>query len=505
MEYVIRRGRANHVQLCALIFTSSYFPTPPCGLQFQDKDWSVDIPVPIPTGPTGLRKHVAPKVSSVIPVEHRRAKSTEFSNEGRPYLKVLHLADLHYDPSYREGSSTKCGAPICCQAQSGSPMTGEAGAGRWGDYGPCDSPEILVRNMLEDIRRRHSDIDYIIYTGDSVAHDLWKLSREKNTKVINKVGELLKEYFPYTPIVGALGNHESFPRDSFPPPEDATVNRKFSNLWLYNLMADQWQSFLPNVNISTEARISGSYSVLIQPGFRIISLNTNFCYKFNWWIMYKNNDPGNVLRWLVRELQKAEDKGEYVHIIAHIAPLYADCYEQWRYQFSRIVSRFSGTIRGQFYGHSHMTEVLLNYDVNDPKRPVGVQYLTPSNTPYHRLNPSYTLFYVDGSHPDSTRAVLDSNTYFLNLTAANAHDDVTWHLLYSARRDLSLRTLEAPDWHDLVRRMDKDPELTRKFHAFAVKMSDVLKDECDKSCRRVIVCNMVESDRFLPRKCKNSR
>ncbi|KAA0184609.1 hypothetical protein HAZT_HAZT002047 [Hyalella azteca] len=402
--------------------------------------------------------------------------------------------------------------------------------------------DVQKKQKCSDAVSPRQDIDYIIYTGDSVAHDLWKLSREKNTKVINKVGELLKEYFPYTPIVGALGNHESFPRDryaiiyilkfgfsSFPPPEDATVNRKFSNLWLYNLMADQWQSFLPNVNISTEARISGSYSVLIQPGFRIISLNTNFCFKFNWWVLYKSNDPGNVLRWLVRELQKAEDKGEYVHIIAHIAPLYADCYEQWGHQFSRIVSRYSRTIRGQFYGHSHMTEVLLNYDVNDPKRPVGVQYLTPSNTPYRRLNPSYTLFYVDGNHADSTRinsnlktvrlnafrcislilnthdtqAVLDSNTYFLNLTAANAHDDVTWHLLYSARRDLSLRTLEAPDWHDLVRRMDKDPELTRKFHAYAVKMSDVLKDDCDRSCRRLLVCNMVESDRFLPRKCKN--
>ncbi|XP_047741266.1 uncharacterized protein LOC125179444 [Hyalella azteca] len=56
MEYVVRRGHVNHVQLCALIFTSSYFPTPPCGLQFQDKDWSVNIPGPIPTGSSGQLK-----------------------------------------------------------------------------------------------------------------------------------------------------------------------------------------------------------------------------------------------------------------------------------------------------------------------------------------------------------------------------------------------------------------------------------------------------------------
>ncbi|KAF2363499.1 Calcineurin-like phosphoesterase domain ApaH type [Trinorchestia longiramus] len=557
LEYVIRRGHASPVQLCELIFSSRSVSTDlHCNLQFQGDEWAVHIPPSIPgRGAKQLSvnesdpKHVMAErgvclpsfgrdmktqllhcevflaqiksrskvsamsalsvsdaASALLPDVHVRGKRLGRQNDlngGRPYMKMLHLTDLHYDPKYQAGSNAECGAPVCCQVDSGIPRNPAAAAGKWGDYRSCDSPERLVLHMLDHIRSNHPDIDYILYTGDSVPHDLWRLNKEKNSAVINRVEKLLSEYFPNTPIFGALGNHESFPRDSFPPPEDLTVDRKFNNLWLYNLMADHWQHHLPNANISKEARITGSYSALLEPGFRIISVNTNFCNKLNWWVLYKNTDPGNVLRWLVQELLQAEQRGERVQIIAHIAPLYGDCYEQWRHQFSRVVTRFSKTIRGQFYGHSHLMEVLLHYDVDNPNRPVGVQYLTPSNTPYSRLNPSYTLFYIDGNHPESTRAVLDKEIFFMNLTAANSQDDVRWLPLYSIKKDLNLNSLEAIDWEGFVRRMDKDPELTRKFHQYQVVASDVQKDDCDRDCRKQIICSMVDGDSFLPRKCSN--
>ncbi|KAF2363498.1 Calcineurin-like phosphoesterase domain ApaH type [Trinorchestia longiramus] len=509
LEYVIRHSDASPAQLCELIFSSRSVSTDlHCDLQFQGDEWAVHIPPSIPgRGAKQLsvnKRFVSDAVPDLLPDPHVRVKRMGRQNDfngGRPYLKMLHLTDLHYDPKYLAGSNAECGAPICCQVDSGNPRNPAAAAGKWGDYRSCDSPERLVLHMLDHIRSNHPDIDYILYTGDSVPHDIWRLNKEKNSVVINRVEKLLSEYFPNMPIFGALGNHESFPRDSFPPPEDSTVDKKFSNLWLYNLMADHWQHHLPNANISKEARITGSYSALLEPGFRIISVNTNFCYKINWWVLYKNTDPGNVLRWLVLELLQAEQRSERVQIIAHIAPLYGDCYEQWRHQFSRVVTRFSKTIRGQFYGHSHLMEVLLHYDVDNPNRPVGVQYLTPSNTPYNRLNPSYTLFYIDGNHPESTRAVLDKEIFFMNLTAANSQDDVRWLPLYSVKKDLNLDSLEAIDWEGFVRRMDQDPELTRKFHQYQVVASDVQKDDCDRDCRKQIICSMVDGDNFLPRKC----
>lgn len=72
--------------------------------------------------------------------------------------------------------------------------------------------------------------------------------------------------------------------------------------------------------------------------------------------------------------------------------------------------RFSHVVRGQFYGHSHMDEFRIHYgpgpDGSGRKRPVGVQYITPNNGPYHNLNPSYRVYYIDGDHPHTTRVRL---------------------------------------------------------------------------------------------------
>lgn len=57
------------------------------------------------------------------------------------------------------------------------------------------------------------DIDYIMWTGDSVPHDLWKITRRGNRAVLSQVADMIHQYFPGTPVYGSIGNHESFPRD----------------------------------------------------------------------------------------------------------------------------------------------------------------------------------------------------------------------------------------------------------------------------------------------------
>ena len=57
------------------------------------------------------------------------------------------------------------------------------------------------------------DIDYVVCTGDLVPHHIWKVSREGNLAVVREMADLVKGFFPNIPIYGAVGNHESFPRD----------------------------------------------------------------------------------------------------------------------------------------------------------------------------------------------------------------------------------------------------------------------------------------------------
>jgi sphingomyelin phosphodiesterase len=55
------------------------------------------------------------------------------------------------------------------------------------------------------------DIDYIIWTGDLVPHDIWNQTKEENLKIIKENIKQMTEKFPGVPIFPSLGNHESAP------------------------------------------------------------------------------------------------------------------------------------------------------------------------------------------------------------------------------------------------------------------------------------------------------
>ena len=73
-----------------------------------------------------------------------------------------------------------------------------------------------------------------------------------------------------------------------------------------------WTKFgLPSETSST-IRHGGYYTALIQPGLRIVSLNTNYCYTFNWWTLSSAKDPASLLSWLTKTLEDAEIANEKV-------------------------------------------------------------------------------------------------------------------------------------------------------------------------------------------------
>ena len=58
-------------------------------------------------------------------------------------------------------------------------------------------------------------------------------SRAGNIHVLEETSAQLRKYFPDIPILPALGNHESVPVDSFPPP---FVQGPHSIDWLYSAL-----------------------------------------------------------------------------------------------------------------------------------------------------------------------------------------------------------------------------------------------------------------------------
>jgi len=53
--------------------------------------------------------------------------------------------------------------------------------------------------------------DLILWTGDSSSHDLYRLTAKDIRESVQSLSDILYSYFPNTPIVPALGNHDFHP------------------------------------------------------------------------------------------------------------------------------------------------------------------------------------------------------------------------------------------------------------------------------------------------------
>ncbi|XP_072766860.1 sphingomyelin phosphodiesterase [Anoplolepis gracilipes] len=405
--------------------------------------------------------------------------------ENVPTFKVLHISDTHYDPYYQEGANAECNEPLCCRLTNGAPLTASAAAGRWGDYRKCDTPKRTLDHMLKHIADTHSDIDYILWTGDLPPHDVWNQTREENLKVLRNTVTQMVEMFPGIPIFPALGNHESAPVNSFPPP---FVPEENSISWLYDELDKQWRRWLP-AGVSHTVRSGAFYSVLVRPGFRILSVNMNYCNNKNWWLLINSTDPVSELQWLVYELQSAEINGEKVHIIGHIPPGHSDCLKVWSRNYYHIINRYESTITAQFFGHTHYDEFQLFYDTSDLGRALSIAYVGPSVSPYYDLNPGYRIYYIDGDHPKTTRMVIDHESWVMNLKEANLYDYPIWHKLYSARQAYQMASLLPKDWDSLIDKMTNEPALFDLYYKHYYKNSPV-RPTCNDECRKRLLCDL---------------
>lgn len=165
--------------------------------------------------------------------------------------------------------------------------------------------------------------------------------------------------------------------------------------WLYEHLWSLWQAWLdPNdADIKNTILEGGYYTVVPEPGFRIISLNNNDCYLFNWFIFQDGKIAIKQLQWLHDTLLKAEQNNEKVHILAHIPSGSADCWTVWAREYNHLIARFSSTISGIFNGHTHKDEMIVHYSKNG--HAAGVSWNGGSLTSYSYKNPNYRIYTVE--------------------------------------------------------------------------------------------------------------
>ncbi|XP_040908189.1 sphingomyelin phosphodiesterase [Toxotes jaculatrix] len=414
---------------------------------------------------------------------------------GSPRSRILFLTDIHWDQEYQAGSAADCKDPLCCRKDTGFPSWRRREAGYWGTYSKCDLPLRTVENLLKNVAKA-GPWDWVYWTGDIPAHNVWSQTRKQQLSELTVISRLIRKHLgPNVTVYPAVGNHESTPVNSFPPP---FVHGNRSSTWLYNTMAEEWSAWLPEQALKT-LRYGGFYTVEIQPGLRVVSLNMNFCARENFWLMVNSTDPANQLQWLLHILQASEDKGEKVHIIGHIPP--GLCLGSWSWNYYHIVNRYESTIAGQFFGHTHLDEFQMFYDEEKMTRPLGVAFIAPSATTYVNLNPGYRVYYVDGNYKGSSRLVLDHETYILNLTVANhspgaplsPDPNPKWTLLYRATEAYGLSSLFPSDYHGLIQTFINEDRVFQKF--WYLRFKGHVSEPCKETCKTTLLC-FLKSGRY---------
>ena len=203
-------------------------------------------------------------ISDILNAEWRHSNHNINYRRLQP-IRILQLTDIHLDHKYKVGTPVDCGMFTCCHEG----MNGSGKAGQYGDYA-CDLPIATLDLLTDHLQQLNPQPDIIVYTGDNPPHDNWEESWQSQTNSTNFLVKYLSTKLPNQTIYPAMGNHETFPESFYYPP-------RYRNLT--DALAEFWQRWveLPENALQT-IRAGGFYTMLIRPGLRLMSINTDFGY-----------------------------------------------------------------------------------------------------------------------------------------------------------------------------------------------------------------------------------
>lgn len=462
-------------------------------------------------------------VSSLFP-KPKPANATAPKPSGKR-VKVLHMSDFHLDPRYSAASEANCSSSMCCRTNVENALLGAGQvalpAPLYGAY-KCDTPYDLGLAALQAVgpltgTSKDQPLAWTVYTGDLVSHDPQsQLSRAYTEYAETSVYGMFKKYIT-GPVFAALGNHDSNPEaidslHNLPGP----LGQQQS--WNYGHVAGLWQheGWIGPAEAAEARTHYGAYSIKNPYGLRVITFNTDFWYKSNFLNYINTTDPDNsgIFKWMIGELQAAEDAGERVWIVGHVLsgwdgtnplPNPTDLFYQ-------IVDRYSPhVIANVFFGHTHEDQVMIYYanngTVRDAANALTTGWIGPSVTPLTNLNSGFRLYEVDTGSFD----VVDAWTFVANVSAFPELSGTgpTYSLEYSARDTYGLAAadwpaeapLNATFWHRVTEAMETNRTLVGVFNTLQGKSSMMSPNCTNDACAEAKVCYIRSGSVALGSQC----
>lgn len=430
-----------------------------------------------------------------VSMSEKPADASRPASSGQTPIQIVHISDIHIDRNYTEGASYNCTKNICCRSYDADDAPGvtDYPAGPYGNP-ECDSPVTLEESLYAAIESLVPNRTFTIFTGDVIEGDVWETTDDEVTAGLNDAyGRMEKIGQTYA----VIGNHDSCPVDSFPPAAVDTTYAAETQIFYDTLSADI-ESWIGSTAATQVSSNYGSYSVVDSTtGLRLISLNTNFWYKSNYW-MYETtmeSDPSGMLTWLASELQTAETAGERVWLMGHMPLGSSDTFHDQSYYFDTIIQRFSGTIAAVFYGHTHKDEFEIAYsNYSNPTADTAtmMSYIAPALTPTSG-NPTFRVYDVD----PVTFGILDFTVYYADINSPTYQTDgPTWEKLYSVKEAYgSLLGVTDPAaeltpgfWHNVTELFETDDAVFQDY--YVRKTRGYSTSTCTGDCKTSEICQL---------------
>ena len=373
-------------------------------------------------------------------------KNKEFS--------FVQITDTHMQLDYQIGKVINCNIPLCCRDtpeelgfknnknHEGKDIRYSL---KYGAAGKCDMNLEVLKSLAKELK--HKDIDFILFTGDFGAHDVWEIDQDVIIRITQISLDIIEEEIGQDiPIYPAIGNHEKAPPDVFFGSETILLHG-LSKIFKRYLTQEAYDDFSQY----------GYYTMLYKnTNLRLISLNCVLCNSMNFNLIGDSLQVSKMFKWLENVLSEAEKNGERIYLLDHI-PMYSsqhsyDC----AIRLKILLERYQNIISGYISGHTHRDELTLVKEYHNPKKYSVLNYISPSLTTYPGLWPSYRIYQADYE----TKFINDYIQWRLDLDETNKKDEPKWYISYQASKFYNVSKM---DDYDIISKANID-EKYAKIH-----------------------------------------
>ena len=359
--------------------------------------------------------------------------------------KFVCISDVHFNPMY---NSSLVDTLIKSPYKKWDAIFATMDTTGFCNYGE-DTNYKLFNSFLNELSKVDSKPDFVIFTGDFLAHDFLKTFRSitRDTtqyasnafiyKTFGFITSQITKHLPGVVVYFTLGNNDSYTGD-YTSIWDGEFFHTTADLFFNNFIKkDKFKKSFYNTY-----PVSGCYSILLpDKKFRIISVNANFL---------SSNAPSNqsqygqnVIDWLGSELKTARANNEKVWVLNHILPgidvydtmakvkpgeqidsAYVFFTDNYNEQFIKLIKQYGSIISACFGGHIHMDDFRLYKSDPEVDKPAETFiHIIPAVSPVFENNAAFQVF----SYNSVDYSLTDFDTYYLDLSST----DKQWKLEYN--------------------------------------------------------------------------